>query len=170
MEISVREALRRPGEMIPFHLAFDLEPMTVHEDPVSFPAQLVLDGFSMGLEEDEETVLLSGTLTYRWESICARCAEKAEGESTVEFQEEFGRVKDDKYPDRYLFMGETLQLDDLVSDQILMDLPIRFLCREDCQGLCPVCGCNLNREQCDCDRSGGSSPFDVLKNLHLDDE
>ena len=43
-----------------------------------------------------------------------------------------------------------LDLDLIAQDDILLELPIRMLCSEDCKGLCPVCGCNLNREQCGC--------------------
>ena len=43
-----------------------------------------------------------------------------------------------------------LDLDSVAQDDILLELPIRMLCSEDCKGLCPVCGCNLNKEQCSC--------------------
>ena len=41
-----------------------------------------------------------------------------------------------------------IDLSTLIRDAVLMDLPVRVLCREDCQGLCPVCGTDRNREDC----------------------
>lgn len=43
-----------------------------------------------------------------------------------------------------------LDMDTLAQDDILLELPIRMLCSEDCKGLCPMCGCNLNKETCSC--------------------
>ena len=43
-----------------------------------------------------------------------------------------------------------LNLDQLAQDDILLELPIKMVCGPDCKGLCPQCGCNLNRESCSC--------------------
>jgi uncharacterized protein len=48
-----------------------------------------------------------------------------------------------------IFDGETLDVDELVREQLLLSVPDYSLCREDCQGLCPVCGANRNSKQCD---------------------
>lgn len=170
MELNVKEALRKAGEKFPFQLSLSLDPMTVHGDEVSFPQPILLTGAFMGFEEDEESVLLTGKLSYTWESLCARCAEPARDESTLSFEETFCRVQKEEYPDRYLFSGEKVDVTQMVEDLIVMDLPIRFLCREDCKGLCPVCGINKNKQTCTCSNTGRESPFAVLKNLHLDEE
>ena len=43
-----------------------------------------------------------------------------------------------------------LDLDELIRTDILLELPTKFLCKEDCKGLCPTCGKNLNEGACDC--------------------
>ncbi len=48
------------------------------------------------------------------------------------------------------YQNERIELDELVLEQLELSLPIRILCREDCQGLCLQCGANLNVEPCDC--------------------
>ena len=53
--------------------------------------------------------------------------------------------------DLILVEGGELPLDELVQADLVLSLPMRFLCREDCRGLCPVCGTNLNRCTCSCD-------------------
>ncbi len=50
------------------------------------------------------------------------------------------------------FDGDAIDLDDLVREQLLLALPSRNLCREDCQGLCPTCGADLNAGHCGCAR------------------
>ena len=53
--------------------------------------------------------------------------------------------------EEFIVCGDyTLDLDELVAMDILLELPTRFLCREDCKGLCPKCGTNLNESTCNC--------------------
>jgi uncharacterized protein len=60
---------------------------------------------------------------------------------------------------------DEIDIDHLVREQIYLTLPIKFLCREGCQGLCPVCGANLNREACRCREKRGHPAFSKLKDL-----
>ena len=50
----------------------------------------------------------------------------------------------------YLAEGGRAELDVIASEQIYLNLPLKPLCREDCQGLCPTCGANRNRLKCGC--------------------
>jgi uncharacterized protein len=67
--------------------------------------------------------------------------------------------------DLIMVTDDKLDLDELVSSNIILNLPMKHLCSESCKGLCPVCGKNLNDGDCGCDRGGGNSPFSVLENL-----
>ena len=62
-----------------------------------------------------------------------------------------------------------LPLADAVCEQVSLWLPVRELCREDCKGLCPQCGANLNEERCDCQEDFADSRWDALRKLKLDD-
>lgn len=57
-----------------------------------------------------------------------------------------------------------------VREAVILELPIRFLCREDCKGLCPRCGANLNEGSCDCESSEGDPRWASLKKLLNNDE
>jgi len=61
--------------------------------------------------------------------------------------------------------GEELLLDRVVEEHLLLSLPMRPLCAEDCGGLCPVCGGNRNRGECGCPDGSQESPFDCLKDF-----
>ncbi len=52
------------------------------------------------------------------------------------------------------FDGETVQIDQLVAGQVFLALPFKVLCSEDCRGICPGCGADLNEEPCACERTG----------------
>ncbi|MGC8492402.1 MAG: YceD family protein [Syntrophobacteraceae bacterium] len=64
------------------------------------------------------------------------------------------------------FDGEVIEVDELVAEQIFLGLPVKVLCSEDCRGICPGCGANLNEEACRCKADHTSrSPFAKLEVL-----
>ena len=63
--------------------------------------------------------------------------------------------------------GDQIDIDDIVREQIYLSLPMKFLCCEECHGLCPVCGTNLNKEKCGCLEESGHLAFLKLKELEL---
>ena len=68
--------------------------------------------------------------------------------------EEFNNLFEKDITLHYDIKGlDSVTLDQDLRDEIILDHPIRILCRTDCRGLCPFCGINLNEEQCDCKQS-----------------
>lgn len=61
------------------------------------------------------------------------------------------------------FDGVVIEIDQLVAEQIFLSLPVKVLCSEDCRGLCPRCGTNLNEENCRCSEKENLSPFSRLQ-------
>jgi len=63
------------------------------------------------------------------------------------------------------YQGEGLLLEDVLREQVLLATPVRALCREDCKGLCPLCGRNLNVEQCHCEQHVSDPRWDALNEI-----
>ena len=63
--------------------------------------------------------------------------------------------------------GEEVNLDGIIREQVFLSLPMKCVCQENCLGLCPVCGGNLNTGQCQCQRKTGHPAFLKLKNLKI---
>ena len=61
------------------------------------------------------------------------------------------------------YSGGGIELADVVTEQVILSVPMKLVCRPDCRGLCPTCGVNLNVEQCDCPPPQGESSFASLK-------
>ena len=61
--------------------------------------------------------------------------------------------------------GCILDVDKLVSDEIVVALPTKVLCKEDCKGLCTICGTNLNHSSCSCDRSVGDPRMAAIRDI-----
>ena len=66
-----------------------------------------------------------------------------------------------------LFSGDEVDLCGVIREQIVLGIPYKPLCRQECRGLCSQCGANLNEGECGCARKASVSGFDVLKNLKL---
>ncbi len=66
------------------------------------------------------------------------------------------------------FQGEKIDLKYTIQEQVVMEFPLKALCKQDCKGLCPKCGADLNEDPCDCDRRSSPGKFAVLKNLKLE--
>ena len=63
------------------------------------------------------------------------------------------------------YEGEGLLLEDVLREQMLLALPLRAICREDCKGLCPQCGQNLNQGQCNCTEPLEDPRWAALKDI-----
>jgi DUF177 domain-containing protein len=106
---------------------------------------------------------------------CGRCLE----EYRFDFGKDFSLVLVPKEPvaddaelgdddlDLSFYEGDEVDLSPLVREQIILALPTRPLCQEDCKGLCPRCGVDRNLERCDCAGADGDPRFAVLRNLKV---
>jgi uncharacterized protein len=121
------------------------------------------------LESFAGGVMVTGTVTAPWRGLCRRCASPVEGMLRIPVRERFsepdarggGREDDEAYP----IVGDELDLAPMVRDAVVLELPLAPLCREDCRGLCPYCGCDRNEELCDCEapRDPRWANLDVLR-------
>ncbi len=113
------------------------------------------------------SVLIDLDLSFKLQMPCDRCAEPAEQDERLKLSHilvtELGDEEDDDGV-YFLIESEDFNLDELVHSDIVLNLPMKFLCKEDCKGLCPTCGKNLNFEDCDCETIVDSR-FEALKQL-----
>ena len=93
-------------------------------------------------------------ITFDFFGICDRCAEDFEREYTFTLDKVVVSHLENEDDDEGYIITENniLDLDDLVYQEIQLFLPHKMLCNDDCKGLCPKCGKNLNKGQCDCEK------------------
>jgi uncharacterized protein len=83
------------------------------------------------------------------------------GETEVELLDEDMEVE--------FISGDEVDLDAVVREQVFLSLPMKNVCSESCRGLCPTCGANWNRENCDCRKEPANPAFQKLKALKTND-
>ena len=108
-------------------------------------------------------VSVIGTITCLVDGFCDRCLAGITRSIELPFSQTFYKDGTDDEFD-YVYFDSKLDATKAVHDEIVLSLPNSFLCDENCKGLCPKCGVNLNEQQCDCDTSRDNA-FSVLKNL-----
>ena len=165
--LDVSKALKNPGQVYAFALQPELEEMEVLGDPVRFE-EIAVSGEFFGAGE---RVSVRGQVVSTVTSRCAKCLEPVTLELRAEMDALFARQIDPEDPDLYAFEGSKADLTDAVRDALLLELPYRFLCSEDCKGLCPTCGVNLNLGTCTCQEGGNvTNPFSALKAIVQNNE
>ena len=164
MELNVSAELKLVGRAGRTEIVQQAEPMDFNGRTLVFTAPLTLDA---AYTYDGEGFVVSGTLSSVLLMNCTKCNEEFEQPFSVDFSERFLRVSEQEAEELecYTFTGETLCLDKMVTDLILLNVPMYGLCRPDCRGLCPTCGANLNYTQCACSDAAVNPAFASLKEL-----
>jgi uncharacterized protein len=134
------------------------------------PEEIVLDEEHARLTKPPEVsgrasrkgdeVRLRGKITATAEVDCDRCLKSVAVPIETDFDVKYIPAADYRASDAAelqeedlnvsFFEGETIDVDELVREQVLLALPVRALCTEDCKGLCPTCGADRNTDSCNC--------------------
>ena len=165
-EINFREEY--PPETI------DLGPDMRQSGPLrsSGRATLIEEHHGRGIIQD---IRVQGELATSVEMACARCLETVSREVARMFELLFRPRGVDAGRDEIsitqaeaeigYYVGEGVELKDILREQILLEVPIKVVCREECKGLCPRCGQNLNESACHCPETLAGPRWEALKGL-----
>jgi uncharacterized protein len=141
--IPVAELLRRPGTQRPLVVVVPAEDLAGAGARVTDEAPVEVDAV---LESLAGGIVVTGQLRTAWEGTCRRCLGPATGDLLAEVHELYQHdpIDENAFP----FEGDQLDLRPMVRELVLVELPAAPLCRDDCRGLCPVCGADRNVEDC----------------------
>jgi uncharacterized protein len=171
-------------DLHPIKLDAEFQPGTIDLGPdVLQQTVLVIKGRAELLEEHQgraakiADIRLRGNLSTKLEVSCARCLEPVALDVAREFDLMYRPEGVDGGRDEIsvtqaeaeigYYTGEGLLLEDFLREQVLLSVPIKTLCREDCKGLCPYCGKNLNIETCSCKVEPKDPRWDALKSFKV---
>lgn len=149
----------------------DLElQQTVESSAVISPVKIQLR-----VERVGDEVIVRGILSADIRLECSRCLKEFFSIITVPVDVVYHPVEELRGEEKHEIMGEELDLDfytgeeididALIQEQIVLNLPMKPLCREMCRGICAECGADLNEGKCACDTRKTDSRFDILKKL-----
>ena len=142
--------------------------LTVNEElsDVTFPEVFLVKG---NVKDMAGYITLNLVADVLYKTSCARCLAPISKSKEIVFtktvvSEDMEVQNEDN--DDYIFSKDGyIDVDEALIEQIMLELPLRHLCKEDCKGLCPKCGTDLNFGKCNCDTHEPDPRFDVLRKL-----
>jgi uncharacterized protein len=159
--INAAELLRRPGSERPVALHTTVAELGIEADP-----RLVADAeidVRLRLESLTDGIVVDGVVRTPWVGTCRRCLAAAAGIADSEVHELYQHVLTD--PEAFEIVGDQLDLRQMVREIVLLDAPATPLCRDDCAGLCAVCGADRNSTDCGCVLDQVDPRWDALSEL-----
>ena len=151
--------------------------------PDAFPrddAIRIVAPVSLGFDiyKDQQQFRLVGSVRTTLELPCSRCLELLTWPVDAEFDLRYQphsansgdgerEIEEDDLSTAF-YENDQIDLGQLMREQFLLAVPMKPLCRDECKGLCPVCGINWNKGTCDCKQGWDDPRFAVLKTLKAD--
>ena len=149
MLLDLKPIMATPGDTIPFLESFDLSDLCYG---VSYPVSeaVIAEGT---VRNTAGVLVMKGTVRTRIHGICDRCA--GEFQRDVSFPIDAVLVtelssEEDEDENIFPLVGDSADLEEIVRTVFVLNLDSKLLCRDDCKGICPRCGKNLNLGKCDC--------------------
>ena len=107
--------------------------------------------------QENKTLFIRGAVDVTLSIPCGRCLEEVPTQICFDIDKKLdikdNVLLDDEMEENDYLIGFELDVDKLVYAEILVNWPMKVLCKEDCEGICKVCGANLNKGDCGCQRT-----------------
>lgn len=147
MIIELESVFNTEGLRVPFNYELSLSEIEVSGNhPISNPVKV-----SGCVENKAGIVNLTANAVLVYEAPCDRCAENVISHFSFPIEHTLVVALESGDNDDFLEVPNMrLNLDELVEEDVNLALPTKYLCNDECKGLCPMCGKNLNKNQCDC--------------------
>ena len=140
--MPVNELTRRPGQMKELELVIPCD-SAMGKGAASVPAGEAIE-LALRLESVHEGILATGEVSTTAQAECSRCLEPLNLKVEVDFQELFAYSLEQE--DDFLIQDEKINLEQAITDAVVLSLPFKPVCSEDCLGLCSECGLNFSQD------------------------
>ena len=150
MILDVSSILKETGGKIDISAELDFADVDFLGESFHFTSPLTISG---KIYNNGKSLRLTLDVSGRMQVHCARCMKDFETDVNFEVLEDFMQEDGENAEDEdiILFAGTEIELMEVVSNSFFMNVSGKYLCSEDCKGLCPKCGKDLNEGNCGCD-------------------
>lgn len=162
MLLELKKVFLVEGESLTAEYELDLHELTFNGiRPLKMPVRV-----KAAAKNEADVVSLSVTASFDYIAPCDRCGEETVTKFDYSFVHTVVQSLCGENEGDYIETPDyQLDLDELVTSDIILELPSKYLCSENCKGLCPKCGQNLNRGDCKCDLRQIDPRLEALKEL-----
>ena len=150
MQLNIGSVLRNEGSTLNIDAGVELGRLDYLGNTFDFQEPLQING---AVRSIGGTIELIGSMRGKYTASCDNCGRHVTGELDIPIDETINSETEDFDPECFSLSGTVLDISGLINSLVFENLPMRILCREDCKGLCSICGCNLNDTVCNCDHT-----------------
>ncbi len=136
--------------------AIEVEFSKQYNVPVEYCIDFVDVAFKGTLTFNDDVYKLIGKAECYYEAECSSCLDTVKDKFSFEIVENFAKTEYDE--DTKLLEFNEIDADEQVYQNLIMNLPLKVICSDNCKGLCTKCGVNLNTSTCDCESKGEINP------------
>lgn len=163
LRVNAVELLRQPGAVRDIEIDVAPEPLDAAHERLAGDLHVALR-----LEAMNDGITVTGTVSAPWSTVCRRCLAPVSGVAEVAVDELYQIEPLDE--DAFVIEDGQLDLVPLVRETALIELDLERQCREDCAGLCPVCGADRNETDCGCDTTVRDERWAALEGFVPDED
>ena len=169
MIVDLSGVLKETGNKIVLSGKLDLDDVRYLGEDFKFLESPVIEG---SIFNNGKSLVLTARVDLCLGVKCARCMCDITERLSFDLEEALVREEENSDPDgdAVVFSGNEIDITEIVQTGFFMNVPGKFLCSEDCKGLCPDCGKNLNDGECDCDEGVIDPRWEALKKIMDSDE
>lgn len=147
MKIDLRKLISAPDGEIPFSGTADLSGESLYG---AYPFQHPVT-YTGTIRNHLDVLRLTGTVQTVYSTCCSRCLKPLEVDLTADADVILSRDGDAQdVDDVFPIEGAEIEVEDVLIPALILQVDMTYLCKEDCKGLCPSCGCDLNESVCSC--------------------
>lgn len=147
MLLRLKQLFDRDGEKKDLYLDIPLEELGIYSGFGTFVTPISLRG---KIENRAGVVTIQYNAQFKISHLCDRCLNEFDREYNMDFEHILIRTESYDEDEYVQCPDDTLDVNELAISDLLLSLPSKILCKEDCMGLCLKCGMNLNIEDCGC--------------------
>lgn len=148
MIIEFREMLSRREREREINVTYDLKPLYYDGEKIIAAEPVEVIG---NVKATDEILTVNLSVKTKLNLCCSRCLETFIYPIDVDIEEGFTMNKELANDEQIIFVdGESIDITEIVENSIISTLPIKRLCKNNCNGLCHQCGKNLNEDSCNC--------------------
>jgi uncharacterized protein len=162
MKVDVRDILKSNGESLDIEFDNKIEELNVTDSEISFDKPVYFKGNVLNISG---VLKLEGDLKAEYEAKCIRCLKDIKRTLNIKIKEDIQSADTVDETEAYTYFDNHFDLGKILTDNIILNIPMKDLCREDCKGLCPVCGADMNIADCGCSVDNFDPRMEALKDF-----
>lgn len=167
MHVDIADIKSVKGASINFELSEQIEFPKTQLGELKFCKPVSLKGTISNINNK---FIFKGHLNTVISLNCSRCNKLIERIIDLPIEEIFAENDDSCEGEAWTFSGNIIELDPSIVSNVILNIPMKVLCKQDCKGLCPKCGQDLNASSCNCDFNEKDPRFEKLNLLVFDEE